>query len=81
MEIRVNVPDEIVKQARSRGVEPEAYVEEILAREVGSGNGERQRPRTPEEIREWLDALAQFSDEIPPLPDVITREWIYQDHD
>ncbi len=80
MEIRVNVPDEIVEKARSRGVQPEAYVEEILAREVGSGNGDR-RLRTPEEIDAWLDALAQFSDKIPPLPDVITREWIYQDHD
>ena len=39
------------------------------------------RLHTPEEIRAWLDHLAQFSDKIPPLPDTITREWIYQDHD
>jgi len=36
--------------------------------------------RTPEEIRAWLDSLAQFSDKIPPLPENITRDWIYQDH-
>jgi len=38
-------------------------------------------PRTPEEIRGWLDSLAQFSDKIPPLPETISREWLYQDHD
>jgi hypothetical protein len=37
--------------------------------------------RTPEEIRAWLDSLAQFSDKIAPLPETISREWIYQDHD
>jgi hypothetical protein len=81
MEIRVNVPDEIVEKARSRGVQPEAYVEEILAREIEGGNGGGKRPRTPEEFQSWLDSLAQFSDKIPRLPEVITREWIYQDHD
>jgi hypothetical protein len=35
---------------------------------------------TPEEIRAWLNELAQFSDKIPPLPNVISREWLYQDH-
>ena len=34
----------------------------------------------PEEIRAWLDSLAQFSDKIPPLPETISREWLYQDH-
>lgn len=37
--------------------------------------------RSQQEIRAWLDSLAQFSDKIPPLPEKITREWIYQDHD
>jgi len=42
-----------------------------------------ENPATPsqEEIRAWLDSLAQFSNKIPPLPENITREWIYQDHD
>jgi hypothetical protein len=38
------------------------------------------RPRAPEEIRAWLDSLAQFSDKIPELPEKISRDWIYQDH-
>jgi hypothetical protein len=40
-----------------------------------------KQARTPEQIRAWLDALAQFSDKIPPLPETISREWIYQDHE
>jgi hypothetical protein len=66
MVIRVNVPDELAALARARGVPLEAYVEELLAQQ---------------QIRAWLDALAQFSDKIPPLPETISREWIYQDHE
>ena len=96
MEIRVNVPDELASQARARGVPVETYVEELLAQvtdfsdEAGAEEllvpkaklvvGDKP-PRTPEQVRAWLDALAQFSDKIPPLPENISREWIYQDHD
>lgn len=81
MEIRVNIPDELAAQARARGLQPEAYVEEILTQQVGSRAIGARQLRTPEEIRAWLDSLAQFSDKIPPLPETISREWIYQDHD
>ncbi len=81
MEIRVNVPDELAAQAQARGLRPEAYAEEILARQVEMRSVGTRQARTPEEIRAWLDSLAQFSDKIPPLPENISREWIYQDHD
>jgi hypothetical protein len=81
MEIRVNIPDELAAQARARGLQPEAYVEEILAQQVEAQAIGARQLRTPEEIRAWLDSLAQFSDKIPPLPETISREWIYQDHD
>jgi post-segregation antitoxin (ccd killing protein) len=80
MEIKVNVPDELVEQARARGLPPEAYVEEVLAREVVTQSSVNAQARTPEELRAWLDSVAQFSDKIPPLPETISREWIYQDH-
>jgi hypothetical protein len=80
MEIRVNVPDELAARAETRGVPVERYVEELLSQHLPAPT-EYNPPRTPEEIRAWLDALAQFSDKIPPLPDTISREWIYQDHD
>jgi hypothetical protein len=81
MEIRVNVPDELATQAHARGVPVETYVEELLAQQVTVTPAGSRQLRTPEQIRTWLDSLAQFSDKIPPLPDTISREWIYSDHD
>jgi post-segregation antitoxin (ccd killing protein) len=80
MEITVKIPDEIAAQARARGLQVEAYIEEILAQQVGVQPLGTSRPQTPAEIRAWLDSLAQFSDKIPPLPEIISREWIYQEH-
>jgi len=80
MVVSINIPDELAAEARARGLSPEAYVQEILAHLLARP-AEARRPRTPEEVRAWLDSLAQFSDKIPPLPDTISREWIYQDHD
>jgi len=79
MEITVHIPDELAAEAEARGLRPEVYVEQLLARQVT-----RQpvsKLRTADEIRAWLDSLAQFSDKIPPLPESISREWIYQGHD
>jgi hypothetical protein len=81
MEIRVNVPDELATQAQERGVPLEEYVEKLLAQQLTLVPAGGNTPRTREQIRTWLDALAEFSDKIPPLPDTISREWIYQDHD
>ncbi len=80
MVIRVNVPDELAAQAQMRGVPLEKFVEELLAEQVAARWAQAVQPRTPEEIRAWLNSLAQFSNKIPPLPDVISREWIYQHH-
>ncbi len=79
MEITVHIPDELAAEAEARGLRPEAYVEQLLARQVTSRPAGKLR--TADEIRGWLDSLAQFSDKIPPLPESISREWIYQDHD
>jgi hypothetical protein len=81
MVIKVNVPEELAAQAQARGVPLETYVEELLAQQVGTRPVDVRRPQTPEQIRAWLDSLAQYSDKIPPLPETISREWLYQDHD
>ena len=81
MVIRINVPEELAAQAQIRGVPLEKFVEELLAEQVAARPAQATQPRTPEQIREWLDSLAQFSDKIPPLPEVVSREWIYQDRD
>jgi hypothetical protein len=81
VEITVKIPDEIAARAKARGVRVETYIEEILAQQVETQPLGGRRPQTPAEIRAWLDSLAQFSDKIPPLPETISREWIYQEHD
>jgi hypothetical protein len=81
MVITVKIPDEIAVRAKARGVSVEAYIEEILAQKLAVQPSGTRRPETTAEIRAWLDSLAQFSEKIPPLPEAISREWIYQDHD
>ena len=81
MKINVKVPKELAAQAEALGLALEAYVEQILAQQIRESKPEGRTPRTPAEIRAWLDSLAQFSDKVPPLPEKITREWIYQGHD
>jgi post-segregation antitoxin (ccd killing protein) len=81
MEVIIKISDEIAAQAKARGLPVSTYIEEILAQQLRTQPSGDRKPRTPEEIRAWLDALAQFSDKIPPLPETISREWIYQDHD
>lgn len=80
MEITVKIPDEIAARAKARGLKVETHIEEILTQQVGAQPSVTCRPQTPAEIRAWLDALAQFSEKIPPLPETISREWIYQEH-
>lgn len=81
MEVTVKIPDELAARAKSRGLRVEDYVQEILTQQLGAQRANTPQTRTPEEIRAWLDSLAQFSDKIPFLPENITRDWIYQDHD
>jgi post-segregation antitoxin (ccd killing protein) len=81
MVVTVTIPDELAAEAKARGLSPQAYVQQLLAQQLSVRASEIRRPRTNEEIRAWLDSLAQFSDKIPALPDTISREWIYQDHD
>ena len=81
MEITVKIPDELVAQAKARGLQVEAYIAELLTQQLEARPAGAQQARTSEEIRAWLDALAQFSDKIPPLPETISRQRIYQEHD
>ena len=80
MEVTLKIPDELAARAKLRGLRVEDYVVELLAQQLGQLQAGAFPVRTPEEIRAWLDSLAQFSDKIPPLPEDITRDWIYQDH-
>lgn len=77
----MKIPEGIAALAKAQGIPVEQYVEELLTQQVGNGASEIQRPKTAVEIRAWLDSLAQFSEKIPELPETITRDWIYQEHD
>jgi hypothetical protein len=81
MEISVKIPDELAAQAKARGLRVEEYVQELLAQQVQEKSGNFSVPRTEDEIQAWLSSMTQFSDKIPPLPETITRDWIYQEHD
>jgi len=79
MKVTVEIPDEIAVRAKTRGLAVEAYIEEILKQQVEARHPGNGRPQTRAGIRAWLDSLAQFSDKIPPLPETIARERIYDE--
>jgi post-segregation antitoxin (ccd killing protein) len=81
MEVNTKIPEEIAAQAKARGIRVEAYVEELLAQQAAAHSPEKPRFQSSAEVRSWLNSLAQFSDKLPPLPETISREWIYQEHD
>src|SRR5260370_9760065 len=68
MVVTVNIPDELAAEAKARGLSLEAYVQELLAQQLAVIPAQTRQPRTPEDIRAWLDSLAPLSDTIPPLP-------------
>ena len=81
MQVTIDIPDQVAAKAAALGVSLAEYVREVLAREFGVSAG-TSRVWTREESRAWLNRLAQFSDQIPQLPDeAFTRESFYQDHD
>jgi hypothetical protein len=81
MQITVDIPDQVAAKAAALGVSVEEYVRDLVIRESPPVVAYAP-PRTPEEIRAWLAEMAQFSDQIPELPDeALTRESIYRDHD
>ncbi len=80
MEISVKIPDELAAQAKARGLRVEEYVQELLAQQLEALSVNSSFPRTEAEVRAWLSSMTQFSDKIPPLPEMISRDWIYQEH-
>lgn len=67
----------LLQQAKVQGVSPAGYVQSLLEKQL---SWRIQKPKlSPEEFEAALDQLAQFSDQIPHLPDeAITRESMYK---
>jgi hypothetical protein len=82
VELKPEIEARLVAEARANGVEPSVYAGVVIERAYLRGNGARRPPRSPEEVRLWIDSLAQFSDKIPQLPEeAFKRESFYQDSD
>src|SRR5260221_9402617 len=76
MQISVTIPDELVAQAKSRGVPVEAYVRDLLEEVIRAKKIVPQRSR--QEIEAFFDAMAERSANLPALPtETFTRESFY----
>ncbi len=80
VELKPEIEAQLVAEAHAEGVEPSVYAGNVLERVYLRGGGAHKPSRSPEEVRAWLDSMAQFSDKIPQLPeDAFTRESFYRD--
>ena len=80
VEVTFTISDGVIAAAKARVLRVEDYVKELLQEQRSLRTASATIPRTPEEIRSWLDSLAKHSDMIPALPETISRDWISQDH-
>jgi coenzyme F420-reducing hydrogenase delta subunit len=80
VELKPEVEARLVADALANGVEPAVYAGAVIERAYHPDNGSRKASRSPQEVRAWLDSLAQFSDKIPQLPEeAFKRESFYQE--
>jgi hypothetical protein len=80
IEIEPEVEAVLAARAESQGIDVASYAASLVEEAVAPALPQPQRSR--EEIRAWLDRLAQFSDQIPDMPgETFSRKMIYQDHD
>lgn len=84
IEVKPEVQAELAAQAKAHGMDVLRYAASLLEKavappvECAAGKSKTSR----EEIRAWLNSMAEFSDRIPPMPgETFSREMIYQDHD
>jgi hypothetical protein len=81
LELRPEVEERLGREASAKGVSVEAYVEDLIERQV-SVQHEGSYRVDMEEVDHVLDALSEGSEGRPaPPPEAYTREGIYRDHD
>ncbi|MGO9340591.1 MAG: hypothetical protein ACLPY1_24220 [Terracidiphilus sp.] len=82
MQITLEIPDNLVTQAKARGLTPESYVRSLIEEAVRTAPVPIP-PKEPKiDMETFLREMAAHSDKIPQLLDeAFTRESFYQDHD
>ena len=80
IEIKPEVEAALAARAESQGVDVASYAASLVEEAVAPDLPRPKRSR--EEVRAWLDSLAQFSDQMGDHLDneTFSREMIYQDH-
>ena len=82
VEIKPEVQAELAVKAQARGMDVPAYAAALLEEAAALPSLPEPKPYNREEYEAALDRMAQFSHEIPSLPDeAFSRESLYQDHD
>ena len=81
LELKPEVEERLGREASAKGVSVEAYVEDLIERQV-SEQSEGTYRVDMEEVDRVLDALSEGPDGRPaPPPEAYTREAIYREHD
>jgi hypothetical protein len=82
LEIPPDVQRELAREAEARGVAIPALAIHLLEEAVTRQGAPARRKSSVEQIREWIDSLAEYSDQIPAMPGkTFPREAMYSDHD
>jgi hypothetical protein len=83
VEIPVDVEAGLAREARARGIALPTLAARLLEEAVATViRRTPEQRRSPQEVRAWLDSLAEFSDQIPAVAgETFSRAMIYQDHD
>jgi hypothetical protein len=82
LEISPKVQHELAREAEVLGVSLPALAATLLEQAMTRPRPAAATQHTPFQIRQWLDSLAEFSDDIPDRPgETFSRAMIYQDHD
>lgn len=80
IELKPEVEERLGREASAKGVSVEAYVEDLIERQVSPPH-EGEGHVDMEELDRVLDALSEGSEGRPaPPPETYTREGIYLEH-
>ena len=82
LEIPPDVQRELARETEALGIAIPALAVRLLEEAVSRHGARAARGRSVEQIREWIESLAEFSDQIPATSGAtLRRDAMYSDHD